>query len=60
MRLAMPADFPRLRIFTRTPLRRIGGPEKVASIVVFLACADSSYISGQTIYAHGSRLGRAM
>jgi len=45
------------RILARTPLGRIGEPEEIASIAVFLACADSSYISGQTIYADGGRLG---
>jgi len=45
------------RILARTPLGRIGDPEEIASIAVFLASRDSSYISGQTIYADGGRLG---
>lgn len=45
------------RILARTPLGRIGEPEEIAAIAVFLACTDSSYISGQTIYADGGRLG---
>jgi NAD(P)-dependent dehydrogenase (short-subunit alcohol dehydrogenase family) len=45
------------RILARTPLGRIGEPEEIASIAVFLACRDSSYISGQTVYADGGRLG---
>ena len=45
------------RILARTPLGRIGDPEEIASIAVFLASGDSSYISGQTIYADGGRLG---
>jgi NAD(P)-dependent dehydrogenase (short-subunit alcohol dehydrogenase family) len=45
------------KILARTPLGRIGDPEEIASIAVFLACGDSSYISGQTIYADGGRLG---
>ena len=45
------------RILARTPLGRIGDPQEIASIAVFLACADSSYISGQTVYADGGRLG---
>jgi len=45
------------RILSRTPLGRIGDPEEVASIAVFLAGRDSSYITGQTVYADGGRLG---
>ena len=45
------------RILSRTPLGRIGDPDEIASIAVFLASADSSYITGQTIYADGGRLG---
>jgi NAD(P)-dependent dehydrogenase (short-subunit alcohol dehydrogenase family) len=45
------------RILSRTPLGRVGTPEEVASIAVFLACSESSYITGQTIYPDGGRLG---
>jgi glucose 1-dehydrogenase len=45
------------RILSRTPLGRIGEPEEIASIAVFLASRDSSYITGQTVYADGGRLG---
>jgi NAD(P)-dependent dehydrogenase (short-subunit alcohol dehydrogenase family) len=45
------------RILARTPLGRIGDPEEIASIAVFLAGGDSSYITGQTVYADGGRLG---
>jgi glucose 1-dehydrogenase len=45
------------RILSRTPLGRIGEPEEIAAIAVFLACQDSSYITGQTVYADGGRLG---
>ena len=44
------------RILARTPLGRIGEADEIASIAVFLACADSSYITGHTIYADGGRL----
>ena len=36
-----------------TPLRRIGRPEDVGSVVVFLASEDSAYINGQTIWVDG-------
>jgi glucose 1-dehydrogenase len=45
------------RMLSRTPLGRFGSPEEVASIAVFLACDDSSYVTGQTIYPDGGRLG---
>lgn len=40
----------------RTPLGRFGEPDEVASVAVFLASEDSSYITGQTIYPDGGRL----
>ena len=45
------------RILSRTPLGRWGEPEEVAAIAVFLASSESSYITGQTIYPDGGRLG---
>lgn len=47
----------RRRILSRTPLGRPGEVEEIASIVAFLASDDSSYITGQTIYADGGRMG---
>ncbi|GAB3681641.1 3-oxoacyl-ACP reductase FabG [Actinocorallia lasiicapitis] len=37
----------------RTPLRRVGRPEEVASVIAFLASEDASYVSGQTLYING-------
>jgi len=45
------------RILSRTPMGRCGEPEEIAAIAVFLASADASYITGQTIYADGGRMG---
>lgn len=45
------------RIMSRTPLGRAGEPDEVASVAVFLASEDSSYLTGQTIYPDGGRLG---
>lgn len=44
------------RLLSRTPLGRIGDPEEVAAVALFLASDDSSYITGQTIYVDGGRL----
>jgi NAD(P)-dependent dehydrogenase (short-subunit alcohol dehydrogenase family) len=43
-------------ILARTPLGRLGQPEEVAKIAVFLAGDASSYMTGQTIYVDGGRL----
>ena len=45
------------RILSRTPMGRCGTPEEVASVALFLASDDSSYLTGQTIYPDGGRLG---
>lgn len=44
------------RLLSRTPLGRVGQPEEIAAIASFLASADASYVTGQTIYADGGRL----
>jgi glucose 1-dehydrogenase len=46
----------RRRVMGRTPLGRLGEVEEIASVAVFLASDDSSYITGQTIYPDGGRL----
>lgn len=46
----------RERLLSRTPLGRIGEPDEIAAIAIFLAGDDASYITGQTIYADGGRL----
>ncbi len=53
---AVDADDARDLLLSRTPLGRIGEPKEIASIAVFLASDDASYITGQTIYADGGRL----
>lgn len=45
------------KILSRTPMGRCGEPEEVAAVAVFLASSESSYITGQTIYPDGGRLG---
>lgn len=45
------------RIASRTPLGRAGRPEEIAAVAVFLASDEASYLTGQTIYPDGGRLG---
>ncbi len=44
----------------RIPLRRVGQPSEVASVIAFLASDDASYVSGQTIYVNGGPAGLSM
>ena len=46
----------RRKIMARTPLGRLGEADEVASVAVFLASDESSYMTGQTIYPDGGRL----
>lgn len=44
------------KIMSRTPIGRLGEPDEVAKVAVFLASDDASYVTGQTIYPDGGRL----
>ncbi|MDB5715653.1 MAG: 3-oxoacyl-[acyl-carrier protein] reductase [Sphingomonadales bacterium] len=47
----------RQRILSRTPMGRPGEVEEIASVVAFLASDDASYMTGQTVYVDGGRMG---
>lgn len=46
------SDFENAMI-ARTPLGRIGQPDDIASIAVFLACSDSGWLTGERFLAAG-------
>ncbi|MDX3904375.1 MAG: SDR family oxidoreductase [Pigmentiphaga sp.] len=43
-------------VLSRIPMARLGRPDEVAGVAVFLASDDASYVTGQTVYADGGRL----
>lgn len=47
-----PAEYQRIAS-EETPLRRVGQPEDVASVIAFLASDEAGYVSGQTLYING-------
>ena len=46
----------RTRIMSRTPLQRLGEPDEIARVALFLASDDASYMTGTTVYPDGGRL----
>jgi NAD(P)-dependent dehydrogenase (short-subunit alcohol dehydrogenase family) len=44
------------RILSRTPMGRLGDPDEIARVAVFLASDDASYLTGTTLYPDGGRL----
>ncbi|MEL7105035.1 MAG: SDR family oxidoreductase [Pseudomonadota bacterium] len=45
------------RVLSRTPLGRIGTAREIGDVVAFLCSDKASYITGETIFADGGRLG---
>ena len=44
-------------VLSRTPLQRVGTAREIADVVAFLASSKASYVTGETIYVDGGRLG---
>lgn len=52
----IPASFPPEKVATfgqKSPMGRPGQPNEVASCILFLACDDASYMTGQTLHPNG-------
>jgi NAD(P)-dependent dehydrogenase (short-subunit alcohol dehydrogenase family) len=45
----------RQRILGRTPMKRLGQPDEIATAVAFLLSAASSYMTGEIVYVDGGR-----
>jgi len=46
-------DTQREQLLAGIPLGRLGSPEEIAAVVVFLASAQAGYITGETIHVNG-------
>jgi 2-deoxy-D-gluconate 3-dehydrogenase len=45
----------RTRILARIPMRRVGEPEEIGPLAVYLASPASEFMTGQTIYLDGGQ-----
>ena len=50
------SDEARARIMSRTPMKRLGEPDEIASVVAFLLSDAASYVTGETVLADGGRM----
>jgi NAD(P)-dependent dehydrogenase (short-subunit alcohol dehydrogenase family) len=55
-RAVLTSEEAKARIMSRTPLKRLGEPAEVASVVAFLLSDAASYVTGETVLADGGRM----
>ncbi|MGH8726938.1 MAG: acetoacetyl-CoA reductase [Burkholderiales bacterium] len=55
MVLAVPEDVMNSKILPQIPMNRLGKPEEIAALVVFLASDDAGYITGANIAINGGQ-----
>jgi 3-oxoacyl-[acyl-carrier protein] reductase len=52
-RMGMDYETFKLGAASQIPLRRVGRPEDIATVIAFLCSDEASFVSGQTIYVRG-------
>jgi NAD(P)-dependent dehydrogenase (short-subunit alcohol dehydrogenase family) len=50
------SDEARLRIMSRTPMKRLGEPHEIADVCAFLVSTAASYMTGEIVYVDGGRM----
>lgn len=50
------SDEAKARIMSRTPMKRLGAPAEIASVVAFLLSDAASYMTGETVLVDGGRM----
>jgi glucose 1-dehydrogenase len=55
-RVGLSNPIERAKLLDRIPLKRIGEPEDIIGAAVFLACSESDYLTGTTLYVDGGFL----
>jgi len=50
------SDEAKARIMSRTPMKRLGAPTEIASVVAFLLSDAASYMTGDTVLVDGGRM----
>ena len=50
------SDEAKARIMSRTPMKRLGAPTEIASVVAFLLSDAASYMTGETVLVDGGRM----
>ena len=55
-RAVLGSEAAKLRILSRTPLRRLGEPHEIAEVCAFLLSSAASYMTGEIVYVDGGRM----